>query len=318
MEKDRLKILVIDPEVADHILIRDSLQRSKVPASLQFVTSTEQGLKRLEKKEFDIILTDHHLPQANAFHLVSEVQQRPVPIPVIVLTRHDEARVAREAFQRGVDDYLLKEELEAISIFDVIGDVIEKRRQKEELVRREVLLKEQAERDGLTGLYNHRYFLDAIEKEFSRARRYRRPLSLIMIDLDGFKMINDTCGHPAGDQVLQKVSHLILQTVRFVDIVARYGGDEFSILVPETGLKDASKLAERIVREIHQNPFLFENRVFPLAASAGVACYRPDQRWTGTLLKEADQALYEAKKRGRNRVIVAGSSQEEIIKMISQ
>src|SRR3989338_757849 len=119
MEKEQLSILVIDPCKEDHRLIRESLFRSKVPASLTFVTSTAKGLTELARRRFDLVLTDHSLPGTNAFHLLFEIQQGDHPLPVIVLTRETESRVAREAFQRGVDDYLLKEELEAISLFDV-------------------------------------------------------------------------------------------------------------------------------------------------------------------------------------------------------
>jgi two-component system cell cycle response regulator len=311
MEKENLSILIIDPEKEDHRLIRDSLQRSKVPASIEFAASTEKGLDLLERRKFDLILTDHALPEANAYQLLSELQQRELLLPVIVLTRDGEARTAREAFQKGIDDYLLKEELATISFFDVIGNVIEKRREKEEQAKREFLLREQAERDGLTGLYNHRYFLEALEREFARSRRYRRPLSLMMLDLDGFKSINDACGHQQGDQVLKGIARLLLQSVRFVDLAARYGGDEFVVLLPETELRQAARAGKRILEEIHRNPFLFEDKIFPLSASIGIASYRPDQVRAGCLLKEADQALYEAKRRGRNRVIIDSQRQND-------
>lgn len=303
MEKESLSILVIDPKPSDHQLIGRSMARAKIPARLSFVTSTSDGLKEMEKDKFDLVLTDHFLPYVNAFHLLQELQKRHLLVPVIVLTHDDEARVAREAFQRGADDYLLKEELEAISLFDVIGDAIEKRRRREDEKEQALLLRQQAERDGLTGLYNHRYFLEALEKEFARARRYRRPLSLLMIDLDGFKTLNDTCGHPQGDKALRQTATLILQSVRFVDLVARYGGDEFALLFPETDIHEAVKIAGRLLHEVRKSPFLFEGRVFPLSASIGVACCRPSHGSAGTLLREADRALYDAKKNGRGRSV---------------
>lgn len=312
MEKENLSIIVIDPEISDHQRIRDSLYRSKLPAQLEFVTSTEEGLYKIQKKKFDLVLTDHSLPRANAFHLLFELQQDFPFIPVILLTHDDGARVVREAFQRGIDDYLLKEELETISLFDVIGNTIEKKRKKAEVAAHETRLREQAERDGLTGLFNHRYLLDAIEREFARAKRYRRSFSLLMLDLDGFKTINDTCGHPQGDQVLFQVSRLLIQTVRFVDIVARYGGDEFVIILPETDVRAATKLGERILKEIQKRPFLHEQKVFPLSASVGVAGYQTNQISAGTLLKQADQALYQAKRKGRARVVTFQNLSENI------
>lgn len=297
MEKDNLSILVIDPETTDHHLIQNSLFRSKVPAQLHFVSTTEEGLKKANRENLDLILTDHQLPRANAFQLLFEIQQVHPNLPIILLTREDEARIAREAFQRGVDDYILKEELETISLFDIIGNTIEKRRKKEEVVEQTLKLRELAERDGLTGLYNHRFLIDAVEREFARARRYHRPLSILIIDMDGFKIINDTCGHAQGDKVLKQVAHILLQTVRFVDVAARYGGDEFVVVLPETNLKDGARLGERILKEI-----------FPLSASIGVACFNSGQDSAGALLKEADQALYQAKKGGRSRVVTSAHS----------
>ncbi len=305
MEKESLAILIIDPDPSDHRSIRDSLSRSQVPAVLQFVTTTEEGLQKLEKGAFDLILTDHALPAANAFQLLHELQQRSLTFPVILLTRHGETTMAREAFLRGVDDFILKEELEAIAFFDIIGNVIERHRKKEEKKAQENLLRERAERDGLTGLLNHRTFVDALEKEFARAKRYHRNLSLMMIDVDGFKAINDTCGHLEGDQLLRQITRLLLQSVRFVDVVARYGGDEFVVLLPETDLEQAMPIAGRVLEEVRKSPYLHGKKIFPLSVSIGVACLHRHQDSAGTLLREADQALYEAKRTGRNRVVAA-------------
>jgi two-component system cell cycle response regulator len=311
MEKERLSILVIDPQTEDHILVQDSFEKSDVPAALRFVNSSEEALATLEKSSFDLILTDHVLPHANAFHFLFEIRQRGLSLPVLLLTRNGEARVAREAFHRGADDFLLKQDLETVSLLEVIGNLIEKRRQRDERAREELLLRDQAERDALTGLYNRRYFAEALEKEFARARRYRRDLSLVMIDLDGFKAINDACGHPQGDRVLQQVSRLLMQGVRFVDVVTRYGGDEFAVLLPETNLKTASRIAGRILKEIRKSPFLHENKIYSLSASIGVAALRPGHASSQALFKETDEALYQAKREGRDRIATGRRSPSE-------
>ncbi len=302
MEKEKLSILVIDPDTDDHDLIRDSFRDSDIPASLRFVVSTDEALHAVNGGAFDLALTDHVLPGANAFRFLFEVRQRGLALPVLLLTRNGEARAAREAFHRGADDFLLKQDLPSIPLLEVVGNLIEKRRLREERAREETLLKEMAERDGLTGLYNRRHFGDALEREFERARRYRRELSLVMIDLDGFKAVNDSCGHPQGDQVLRQVSRLLVQGVRFVDIVTRYGGDEFAVLLPETDLNTASRIAGRLSKEIRNSPFLHEGQVFPLSASFGQASLRPSHPSAQALLKEADEALYRAKRGGRDQI----------------
>lgn len=307
MEKERLSILVIDPDLEDQILIRDSFRRSEVPAAIRFVTSTDAAFSEIEKKSFDLVLTDHALPHANAFRFLFEIRQKGLATPVLLLTRNGEARAAREAFHRGADDFLLKEDLETVPLLEVIGNLIEKRRQSDERSQEEKALRELAERDGLTGLYNRRYFGEALEREFERARRYRRALSLIMIDLDGFKAVNDACGHPQGDQVLRQVSRLLLHTVRFMDVVARYGGDEFALILPETNLRSAIRMASRLLSEIRKSPFLHEERVFPLSASIGLATQMANHASTETLVREADEALYGAKREGRDRIVVARS-----------
>jgi len=223
-------------------------------------------------------------------------------IPGIV-ARDGEARAVREAFKRGAEDYVLKQELDTISLFDVIGSAIERRRQKEEILQAQAQLRQLAERDGLTGLFNHRYLLEVLEKEFTRAKRYGRPFSLLMIDLDGFKSINDTCGHLKGDRVLKQVARLIEKTTRSVDIIARYGGDEFVVLLPETPPRQAITIGERIVRDLKRHPFHDEGKNYPLSASVGIAAYSPSAATAGALLKEADEALYAAKRNGRSQVI---------------
>lgn len=313
LEKEKLSILVIDPAPEDHALIRDSFLKSELPASLRFVHSTDEALSTVDGHAFDLVLTDHALPHANAFHFLFEMRRRGSAVPVLLLTRNGEARVAREAFHRGADDFLLKEDLESICLFDVVGNLIEKRRLKDEKAMEETRLREQAERDGLTGLFNRRYFGEALEREFERARRYHRPLSLAMLDLDGFKAVNDSCGHPQGDQVLRQTARLLLQGVRFVDVVARYGGDEFAIIMPETSLKSASRTANRLLKEIRRSPFLHEEKIYPLSASFGVVSLNQHHLSPQSFLHEADEALYRAKRQGRDQIVSGSKELESIV-----
>lgn len=168
-------------------------------------------------------------------------------------------------------------------------------------------LREIAFRDGLTGLYNHRYFQEILDKELSRAMRYGRPFSLIMFDLDHFKNVNDSYGHRVGDIVLQEISALVLKMVRTNDVAARYGGEEFAIIVSETDLKGAAVLAERIRRSVEQMEIVADSVTVRVTISVGAATYLPGAEGTSKagLLDAADAAMYNAKNNGRNKLSMA-------------
>ena len=174
----------------------------------------------------------------------------------------------------------------------------------EELKMANEKLSELAFRDDLTGLYNHRYFQEMISYEIERAKRYERPLSLLFLDIDFFKSVNDTYGHPVGDHVLRETSKKIVELVRTNDIVARYGGEEFAIILPETGESGAKVLAQRIRRGIEQNIISVGNKEINITASIGLASSdMQEAELTRTLLiARSDSALYKAKENGRNKV----------------
>ena len=165
-------------------------------------------------------------------------------------------------------------------------------------------LRELAIRDELTGLHNHRYFQDQLENEITRAARYKRPLSLLLLDLDFFKKVNDTYGHPAGDHVLRETGSILLKLVRQSDTVARYGGEEFAIILPETATSSAKVLAQRVRRGIEQLKISYDKKAIPITVSIGLACTDiADGKMSRTeIISKSDQALYKAKHKGRNRV----------------
>ncbi|MGD8293114.1 MAG: GGDEF domain-containing protein, partial [Desulfobacterales bacterium] len=167
-------------------------------------------------------------------------------------------------------------------------------------------LRDLAFKDGLTDLYNHRYFQDSLDHELSRAQRYKKPFSLIMVDLDHFKKINDQYGHPVGDIVLKEVSKTIKKTIRDCDIAARYGGEEFAIILPETELKGVSMVAERLRKSVEALEIEINDDCIEATISVGVTSYfiSQGQKQKSEIISEADMALYNSKNTGRNKTSV--------------
>ncbi len=176
----------------------------------------------------------------------------------------------------------------------------------EELKEANQKLQELVFKDGLTGLYNHRYFQELMDKELDRSRRYAKEFSLILFDIDHFKKINDSYGHPGGDQVLKSLSNVVLKTMRESDMVARYGGEEFAVVLPETNETGAKVFAERLRRAIEQLETLFDNRTIKCTISLGVTTCLPgaEVENKSILIDSADKALYRSKNNGRNQVSV--------------
>ena len=159
--------------------------------------------------------------------------------------------------------------------------------------------------DGLTQINNKRYFLEYLEREMGRCHRYGRALSLIMFDIDHFKKINDTHGHLAGDHVLKELARLVQARIRRDEVFARYGGEEFAVLLPETTLEGATQLAHDVRQRVEDARFVFQNETIPVTVSIGLARLRESHKTGLDLIKEADERLYDAKRGGRNRVVVA-------------
>jgi two-component system, cell cycle response regulator len=164
---------------------------------------------------------------------------------------------------------------------------------------------ESASRDGLTKIYNKRYFLDQLNAELRYSRRHDVPLSLLMLDLDHFKLVNDTYGHPVGDTVLLTLANIVSPTVRAEDVFARYGGEEFVVLARNTDIESARTVAERIREKVAEQAFVHGEHQIHITVSIGVASITdPEAQLAEDLISAADRALYEAKRGGRNRVIV--------------
>jgi diguanylate cyclase (GGDEF)-like protein len=249
-----------------------------------------------------------------------------VPIPAFELTSIKEAvdpRVKRllvlssdthlkkVSFEdAGIDDFYIGESpAELTARIELLG--LQKSKENETIQRLKTL-EEQSITDYKTGLYNDRYIFRRLLEEFQRSDRHRMALSIIMLDLDDFKPLNDTMGHPFGDFVLQAFAKQLLTLIRGIDIAGRYGGDEFLILLPNTGLDEAANIASRIRSFLESYTFEKEGHRTRITISQGINTYSGDNSMTcDQLLKGADQAVLEAKKKGRNRVCLFPLLKEE-------
>ena len=159
--------------------------------------------------------------------------------------------------------------------------------------------------DGLTNVYNRRYLEQRLSEEVAYSKRYGKPLTVCLLDIDFFKRLNDTYGHQAGDHVLKRVSAILTQALREYDVVARYGGEEFAIILPTTPKQKGASIAERLRGSIGDTEFLFKEKPIRTSISCGVACFPEDGETADALVADADKALYAAKARGRNQIHLA-------------
>jgi two-component system cell cycle response regulator len=260
------------------------------------VTTTDgrQVLDILRREPFDVMLLDMSMPAISGLDVLRQVTQAFEELPVIIVTGHGSIEIAVESMQAGAADFVTK---------PVPAAILHLRIQK---ALEHARTRRLASTDGLTEVYNHRTFQERLTQEIARANRYSRPLSVLMIDVDHFKVYNDTYGHPQGDIVLQDLARLLQEMSRTSDTVARYGGEEFAIILPETDSVSAQKIGQRLREKVEQHAFAGKERMpgGTMTISIGVATHAPAGS-KDALLQAADAALYAAKREGRNRVCVA-------------
>jgi diguanylate cyclase (GGDEF)-like protein len=242
-------------------------------------------------------LLDFNLPDGSALSFLEEFEsdRKTIDCPIVVITGQDDTKNAVRLLKLGIQDYLVKDDLTSHHLMQTIKNAIQKWEMKKQL-------EEMALHDSLTGLANRRLFVEKLEQTFNESRRYSRAFSLLLLDVDKFKTVNDIYGHDAGDFVLQAFTQKVLNTIRVTDIFGRLGGDEFALILPDTNEDDAIRVAEKIQRNLCMD-VKFNNSIIPTGSSIGLTSYPSKANDTKALLKEADIALYKAKDTGRNKVV---------------
>src|SRR5918911_404361 len=306
-EEKQPTILVADDEPVNRALIQRRLQREGFRV-LTAENGQQAGDYSLREKP-DLAILDVMMPEMDgleACRLIKE-DERTRDIPVIFLSARDETEMKVSGLSLGANDYISKpfKAEELIARVDVAIRLKRERDQlrtsAEEATARAEMAQERAMTDALTGLLNRYGLQHVLAREHAEARRYDRPLSCLVIDLDNFKTINDTYGHAAGDLALQQIASILKEAVRRSDTVFRYGGEEFLVLLPETDLDGATALGEKIRASASSRPFGDGERIFNLTLSAGASSLCDDESGND-MIARADMVLYQAKERGRNRV----------------
>lgn len=305
-EKDKPLILIVD----DSPTIRMSLKRAVQDEfqSLEAEDGEAAWKLLLAEADIELLITDLTMPHLDGFGLIQRLREnhaaRMQNLPVIVVTGADDTAARERAFHAGANDFLTKDSdrIELLARLRAHLKLAQTIRQLEASQRE---LRAQANTDPLTGLANRRFFDEIAGKELSLMRRQQDYFSVLMIDIDHFKAVNDTYGHPAGDEILKRVAATLSGNLREEDTVARIGGEEFVVCSPATNRLASIVLAERLRKAVESLVIEFDGQRIPVTISLGIALRPLDGDDLQMLLGVADERLYRAKEEGRNRFCVA-------------
>jgi diguanylate cyclase (GGDEF)-like protein len=286
-------VLLIEDNPGDARLIREMLDEEPAqPFRLTHADRLSAGIEQLAHKHTDLVLLDLSLPDSSGIDTFAKVYAHSPKVPIIVLSGNDDQQLALYAVKSGAQDYLVKGKIDSALLLKAMQYSIERKRYQEELER-------QANYDALTGLPNRHLFHDRL-KQAVFTQRNSRSIAVVFIDLDHFKVINDSLGHNFGDEVLRHVGERLTAAVRDGDTVARLGGDEFVLILSDQTREDVIfRTMRRLIGKVSE-PIVIGDRELNITCSAGISLYPTDGPDVQTLLKNADAAMYRAKSQGRN------------------
>jgi len=297
-----LKILVCDDDPADRKLVRAYLRQIDDREIVVLEAGQRDEIQNaLDKGRIDLVFMDIQMPEKSGMEWLAEIVEKQTA-PVVMLTGSGSEEVAVQSLQKGAVGYLPKNKLSTEKLAETIDDALKRWRQIQQARANQEELERLANIDSLTGLLNRGAILRKLSEQMKHAKRYREELSLSLLDIDYFKKVNDQYGHLTGDDVLEQVAILMWQNIRDADIIGRYGGEEFIIILPRTDLSSALNVAERVRKMIEASKMKdSEGNMFGITVSQGISIYKPGED-EHSLISRADNALYKAKRNGRNRV----------------
>jgi diguanylate cyclase (GGDEF)-like protein len=290
-----LNVLLVDDSIDDREYFRYLIDESEeVDFCVEEATNADDALEKLSCMRFDCVVVDYNMPGHNGVWLVQQMQQKDYESATILLTGGGSERIAVESMKSGTQDYLSKTGIDSTTLSQTILEAVENKSSQLELLR-------QTRKDELTGVANRRSLLSALDKVCSRAQRFSRAAAILYMDLNGFKSINDTYGHQAGDEALKQFALCLSQVARNYDTVARMGGDEFVVLLDELegdGMLAAIRVAKRILEDLKALEIEYSGSSFGISSSIGISLFPQHTSDPGQLIELADMAMYTAKKSG--------------------
>ncbi|AIF81088.1 response regulator receiver modulated diguanylate cyclase [endosymbiont of Acanthamoeba sp. UWC8] len=296
------KVILVDDDVAQAKKIKEKLNSAGI--SVDIVTEEQETLSLAEKNNYGLFIISTQLIDSDGLRLCSHIKNHDKlrGIPILIIVEEADEKTLTKGLEMGVNDYLLYP-VESNELLARTSTQIKRKNYQDALRENYIHNLSLSVIDQLTNLYNRRYFDIHIKNLVTNAASTGKSLSLIMLDIDHFKNINDTYGHQAGDIIIQEVARRILLGVRPTDLSARYGGEEFVVILPDTKLEDAIKVSERIRQSVEMYPLTtVDSSEIKCTISLGVSALSSDDS-PENLLKRADQCLYKAKEGGRNRVV---------------
>ena len=297
-------LIIDDSDTVREQIIQTLLERALFDRYLEARDGID-AFKTLLNNQIDLILCDLEMPRMDGFKFLTMVTTREElkNIPVIMLTGREDRELKIKGLEQGACDYVTKP-FDPGELIARVKVQLKIKMLQDELKKSNELLKMLSNTDHLTQLYNRRYMMEMLAREVQRSQRKGSPLSVVMMDIDHFKLVNDVYGHQNGDVVLVAIAELAKTDRRSYDFAARYGGEEFILVLPETTHEEAMGVAERLRERILRQTFGPPLENLRVTISMGVATYRPPLAATiDNLIGEADAALYRAKQWGRNRVV---------------
>ncbi|MGD9310443.1 MAG: diguanylate cyclase [Desulfosarcina sp.] len=291
-------ILIVDDDLAIRDAMHEFIEMSGYESSV--ASSAEEALDVLSADTIEVVITDIMLPGMDGLALTDKIK-RSRDIDVIVMTGYSTDYSYEEAISKGASDFVFKP-VRFEELLLRLKRVLKERRLNQERVQMLDKLKKLSITDGLTGLYNSRYFYTQLKNEIERFNRYGHKLSLLLLDIDEFKVYNDSFGHLEGDKILVRLGRIIKSCLRKMDTAYRYGGEEFTIILPGTHGEEARTVAERLRVAVAAEDFTSgRHPEVEITISIGVTQYRQEEK-VSNFVQRADQAMYRSKQAGRNKV----------------